>query len=99
MATVRKSGRCAEVGILVEDRWQGRRIGTALLDRLVTLARSEDTAAVVAIVQEANTAMIRAMRRASAEADQIGTDLAYLTLQLARSRVLESRSDDAGRRH
>ncbi len=94
VATVRISGRCAEAGILVEDQWQGRRIGTALLDRLITLARTEDSAAIVAIAQETNTAMIRAMRRSGAQADHVGPDLAYLTLHLdPRSGAPGPRSD------
>jgi len=38
LATAHWDGQEAEIGILVEDQWQGRRVGTALLRRLTTLA-------------------------------------------------------------
>ncbi|MFC3452694.1 GNAT family N-acetyltransferase [Amycolatopsis speibonae] len=97
VATLRKRGRCAEVGILVEDQWQGRRIGTALLCRLITLARIDGCVALVAIAQEANTAMIRAMWRAGAQTDHVEPDLTHLTVYLnARSGVPGPRPGDIG---
>ena len=82
MATMLRSGRCAQVGLLVEDGWQGKRAGSALLERLVTLARADGSAAVIAIAHETNTPMIRAMRRVGAQVDHVAPDLAYLSLHL-----------------
>ncbi|WP_340682804.1 hypothetical protein LCL61_29635 [Amycolatopsis coloradensis] len=69
-----------------------------MLDRLITLARADDSVALVAIAQEANTAMIRAMRRAGAQAEQVEPDLTYLTVPLdARSGTPGPRPDDVVR--
>ncbi|NUT34948.1 MAG: GNAT family N-acetyltransferase [Hamadaea sp.] len=56
-------GEIAEAAVLVEDSWQRRGIGTALLRRLVSLARPADFAAVLLHTHAENTAMLRTVRR------------------------------------
>jgi acetyl coenzyme A synthetase (ADP forming)-like protein len=52
----------AEVAFLVEDRHQGRGIGTLLLDRLADYARLQDVVAFKAYVLADNHAMLRVFR-------------------------------------
>ena len=51
-----------EVALLVEDAWQRRGIGLALLRRLVELAAEAGRESVYAVTQSANTGMVAAMR-------------------------------------
>jgi GNAT superfamily N-acetyltransferase len=55
-------GEESEVALLVEDAWQRRGIGTALLRGLVELAADAGRSSVYAVAQAANTAMTAAMR-------------------------------------
>ncbi|MET7294634.1 GNAT family N-acetyltransferase [Streptomyces griseoloalbus] len=51
-----------EVALLVEDDWQRRGIGGALLARLVSMAAEAGCAQVYAVTQASNTGMVAAMR-------------------------------------
>ncbi|MGX1310726.1 GNAT superfamily N-acetyltransferase [Streptomyces calvus] len=51
-----------EVALIVEDAWQRRGIGGALLARLVAMAAEAGCAHVYAVTQAANTGMVAAMR-------------------------------------
>ncbi|WTL49396.1 GNAT family N-acetyltransferase [Streptomyces sp. NBC_01497] len=55
-------GEEAEVALLVEDAWQRRGIGSALLSRLTVLAVREGCAHVYAVTQKSNKGMVAAMR-------------------------------------
>ena len=48
-----------EAAVLVEDGWQGRGLGTALVRRTVAAARAAGADRVVWVVQQGNTAMLR----------------------------------------
>lgn len=56
-------GEIAEAAVLVQDSWQRRGVGTALLRRLVALARPADFAAVLLHTHAENTPMLRTVRR------------------------------------
>jgi GNAT superfamily N-acetyltransferase len=56
-------GDLGEVAVLVEDGWQRRSVGTALLRRALAYAGSAGTAAVVAHTGADNVAMLRTLRR------------------------------------
>jgi GNAT superfamily N-acetyltransferase len=73
-ATLRAEGDLGEVAVLVEDAWQRRGIGTALLRRLTGWAARADLEAVVAHVAAENVAMLRTLRRlgATGPADRDG---------------------------
>ncbi|MEU6140959.1 GNAT family N-acetyltransferase [Streptomyces sp. NPDC047081] len=51
-----------EVALLVEDKWQGRGIGSELLRRLVAMATETGCGSVYAVTQASNTGMVAAMR-------------------------------------
>lgn len=55
-------GEETEVALLVEDAWQRRGIGSALLRRLVGLAADAGCDSVYAVTQASNTGMVAAMR-------------------------------------
>ncbi len=63
MASLLAEGDLGEVSILVEDSWQRRGLGTALLRRLRTHAERAGFAAVVAHTGADNVAMLRTLRR------------------------------------
>jgi GNAT superfamily N-acetyltransferase len=63
MANLLVEGDLGEVALLVEDAWQRRGVGTALLRRLVEYARHAGSAAVVAHAGADNVAMLRTLRR------------------------------------
>jgi GNAT superfamily N-acetyltransferase len=63
MANLLAEGDLGEVAVLVEDVWQRRGIGTALLRRLVAYARRSGFAALVAHTGADNVAMLRTLRR------------------------------------
>ncbi|MEV6488708.1 GNAT family N-acetyltransferase [Actinoplanes sp. NPDC051633] len=67
MATLLAEGDLGEVALLVEDAWQRRGLGTALLRRLVAWAGRNEVAAVVAHTTAENTGMLRTLRRLGAE--------------------------------
>ncbi|WP_229069217.1 GNAT family N-acetyltransferase [Actinoplanes sp. DH11] len=59
-------GDLGEVALLIEDVWQRRGLGTALLRRLFAHARRSGLAAVVAHTGADNVAMLRTLRRLGA---------------------------------
>jgi RimJ/RimL family protein N-acetyltransferase len=63
MANLMADGGEAELGVLVEDGWQRRGVGTALTRRLARLAAAGGIEAVHAHTHADNTPMIRTMRR------------------------------------
>lgn len=56
-------GDLAEAAVLVQDDWQRRGIGTALLRRLFGMARPAEFAAVLVHTHAENSAMLRTVRR------------------------------------
>jgi GNAT superfamily N-acetyltransferase len=76
MANLIIEGDLGEVALLVEDAWQRRGIGTALLRRLTAYAEGAGTAALVAHTGADNVAMLRTLRRFGATGgDRDGTML------------------------
>ena len=63
MASLLAEGDLGEVAVLVEDDWQRRGIGTALLRRLLACAERGRFAALVAHAAADNVAMLRTLRR------------------------------------
>ena len=56
-------GRSAEFALVVGDRWQGKGVGRALLERLVTAARATGYEALYGHILEANREMLDLARR------------------------------------
>lgn len=56
-------GALAEAAVLVQDDWQRRGVGTAMLRRLLAMARPAEFAAVLVHTHADNTAMLRTVRR------------------------------------
>lgn len=63
MANLIGEGELAEAALLVEDAWQRKGIGTALLRRLLRLAGPLGMRAVVVHTQAGNAAMVRTLHR------------------------------------
>jgi RimJ/RimL family protein N-acetyltransferase len=63
MANLLAEGDLGEVAMLVEDGWQRRGIGTALLRRMMAYAERGGFAALVAHIRADNVAMLRTLRR------------------------------------
>jgi RimJ/RimL family protein N-acetyltransferase len=63
MANLLAEGDLGEIAFLVEDDWQRRGLGTALLRRLLTFAERSRFAALVAHTAADNVAMLRTLRR------------------------------------
>ncbi len=55
-------GEAAEYAALVEDRWQGLGLGSALTDRLVAAARNRGVRRLYALVAPGNERMLRLLR-------------------------------------
>lgn len=72
--------RRAEVAFAVEDAFQGRGIATALLARLIPLARGNALEALEADVLADNTPMLRAFARAGFE--RLGTEAGVVRVRL-----------------
>jgi RimJ/RimL family protein N-acetyltransferase len=66
MANLIIEGDLGEVALLVDDAWQRRGVGTALLRRLIGYAQTAGTAALVAHTAADNVAMLRTLRRLGA---------------------------------
>ncbi|MET8149876.1 GNAT family N-acetyltransferase [Actinoplanes sp. NPDC049668] len=81
MANLLVEGDLGEVALLVEDSWQRRGIGTALLRRLIAAARRMRASAVVAHTGADNVAMLRTLRRFGVT-DRADRDGALLSLTL-----------------
>ncbi len=74
MATLIAEGDLGEVAVLVDDPWQRRGIGTALLRRLLAVAERGRFAALVAHAAADNVAILRTLRRLGAgPAERDGT--------------------------
>ena len=63
IARLVRDGDTAEVAVEVADAWQGRRVGTLLMERLATDARAAGIARLHAVVDPDNTASRALMRR------------------------------------
>lgn len=61
------TGRAAEMAIIVEDRYQRRGLGRAMVRRQVELAREMGFTAIVAVVLAENTGMLRLLRETELE--------------------------------
>jgi GNAT superfamily N-acetyltransferase len=76
IATLLAEGDLGEIALLVEDRWQRRGIGTALLRRLRAHAERSRIAALVAHIAADNVAMLRTLHRLGGDdADRDGAML------------------------
>jgi RimJ/RimL family protein N-acetyltransferase len=80
MANLLAEGDLGEVAVLVQDAWQRRGIGTALLRRLMAYAERSRFAALVAHIGADNVAMMRTLRRLGA--GEIECDGALLSVTL-----------------
>ena len=80
MATLIAEGDLGEVAVLVEDRWQRRGIGTALLRRLLGYAERARFAALVAHTAADNVAMLRTLRRLGAATTDRDGSMVSVTL-------------------
>jgi RimJ/RimL family protein N-acetyltransferase len=88
-ATLVAEGDVGEVGLLVEDAWQRRGIGTALLRRLVAHGERAGYAALVAHTHADNKPMLATLRRLSRSgpAPERDDTLVTVTLPLAPATV------------
>jgi RimJ/RimL family protein N-acetyltransferase len=82
MANLLAEGDLGEIAILVEDGWQRRGIGTALLRRLMAHAQRTRFAALVAHTAADNVAMLRTLRRLGAGPVERDGAMASVTLPL-----------------
>jgi GNAT superfamily N-acetyltransferase len=76
-------GDLGEVALLVEDAWQRRGVGTALLRRLLEYARQAGSAAVTAHGGADNAAMLRTLRRAGTGTVDRDGEMVSVTLPVA----------------
>ncbi len=85
MANLLAEGDLGEVAVLVEDAWQRRGIGTALLRRLVAYAARTGFGALVAHARADNTAILRTLSRlgTTGEPERDGT-MVSVTLRVDR---------------
>ncbi|HEU4422734.1 MAG TPA: GNAT family N-acetyltransferase [Pilimelia sp.] len=95
MATLVGEGDLAEVALLVEDAWQRRGLGTALLRRLAALAARGGYAALVAHTYADNVPMLRALRRLDPTAP-VERDGALVTVSLALAPLARASRSSAG---
>ncbi|MBY8878304.1 GNAT family N-acetyltransferase [Actinacidiphila acidipaludis] len=85
-----------EVSLLVEDAWQRRGIGAALLRRLVELAAESGRESVYAVTQAANTGMVAAMRELGLPLDyQVEDATLVITASLPTAQGADVPSADA----
>ncbi|MEU4244393.1 GNAT family N-acetyltransferase [Actinoplanes sp. NPDC026619] len=79
-ASLLAEGDLGEIAILVEDSWQRRGIGTALLRRLMAYAERSRFAALVAHTAADNVAMLRTLKRLGAGSTDRDGSLVTVTL-------------------
>ncbi|SEO28365.1 Acetyltransferase (GNAT) family protein [Actinacidiphila rubida] len=85
-----------EVALLVEDAWQRRGIGGALLRRLVELAAEAGRESVYAVTQAGNTGMVAAMRELGLPLDyQVEDATLVITASLPTAEGADAPSVDA----
>ena len=73
----------AEVAFVVEDRWQGRGIGTVLMERLAALARSRGITTLVADTMPHNQRMLTVFRHARLPiTERLVDGIVHVTLEL-----------------
>ncbi|MFI1093509.1 GNAT family N-acetyltransferase [Streptomyces sp. NPDC020917] len=85
-----------EVALLVEDAWQRRGIGAALLRRLVELAAEAGRESVYAVTTSGNTGMVAAMRELGLPLDyQVEDATLVITASLPRAEGADTPSVDA----
>jgi GNAT superfamily N-acetyltransferase len=90
MASLLVEGDLGELTLLVQDDWQRRGIGTALLRRLLGYAERGGFAAVVAHTAADNVAMLRTLRRVgTGTTDRDGTMLSVTLPVLRRQRTAD----------
>ncbi|HCT77790.1 MAG TPA: GNAT family N-acetyltransferase [Micromonosporaceae bacterium] len=82
LANLIGEGEIAEAALLVEDQWQQRGIGTALLRRLITLADPAGFRAVVLHTHADNEPMLRMVRRLP-QPTQFDVDGAIMTATMS----------------
>jgi RimJ/RimL family protein N-acetyltransferase len=89
MANLLAEGDLGEVALLVEDTWQRKGIGTAMLRRLVAYAARTGFGALVAHARADNTAILRTLRRLgpTGEPDRDGT-MVSVTLSVDRRQAV-----------
>jgi GNAT superfamily N-acetyltransferase len=91
LANLVGEGDLGEVALLVEDGWQRRGLGTALLRRLASQARHAGYAAIVAHAQADNAPMLRTLRRLGGPIRcELDGPLLTVTLPLARASAPEA---------
>jgi len=78
-------GDTSELALLVEDTWQCRGIGTALLGRLLRAAADSGVESCFALTETTNTAMIGMLRRHGARVDRAEPGIAVLTIRPVRA--------------
>lgn len=84
MANLVGEGDLGEVALLVEDGWQRRGLGTALLRRLMWLAREAGYAAVAATARADNAGLLRTLHRLGGPSScELEGPLLTVTLPLA----------------
>jgi GNAT superfamily N-acetyltransferase len=87
MADLVGEGVLGEVALLVEDAWQQRGIGTALLRRLIGFAEEAGLAALVAHTGADNTAMLSTLRRFGGSGGDLDGGMLSVTLPVAGHRT------------
>jgi L-amino acid N-acyltransferase YncA len=65
LARLVRDGSAAEVAVEVADEWQGRRVGTLLMERLTADARAAGIECLHAVVSADNSASRALMQRAA----------------------------------
>jgi GNAT superfamily N-acetyltransferase len=83
MANLVGEGELGEVALLVEDAWQHRGIGTALLRRLIGFAADAGLAALVAHTAADNAAMLSTLRRFGGRGGDLDGGMLTVTLPVA----------------